>query len=110
MFLSGDSRANSHPWLTSMYALWVREHNRIARNLADLNPEWNSDKLYHETRKIVIAELQHITYKFWIPALTGTFTTLCILLFLGFGHGNIFLRSFLFYDSAVQIFRLFFLE
>ncbi|CAB3250755.1 unnamed protein product [Arctia plantaginis] len=70
-FHTGDSRANSHPWLTSMYAVWVREHNRIARNLADLNSEWNSDKLYHETRRIVIAEMQHITYKFWLPALTG---------------------------------------
>lgn len=70
-FNAGDSRANSHPWMTSMYTLWVREHNRIARALAGLNPQWNSDKLYHEARRIVVAEIQHITYKLWLPALTG---------------------------------------
>lgn len=68
---TGDARANTHPWLASMYSIWVREHNRIARTLATLNPGWNSDRLYHEARRIVIAELQHITYKTWLPALTG---------------------------------------
>ncbi|XP_039750758.1 peroxidase-like [Pararge aegeria] len=70
-FSSGDIRANMHPWLTSLHSLWVREHNRVARTLESLNPGWNSDKLYHEARRIVVAELQHITYKHWIPALTG---------------------------------------
>ncbi|KAJ8719042.1 hypothetical protein PYW07_016598 [Mythimna separata] len=70
-FNAGDARANTHPWLASMYSIWVREHNRIARSLATLNPSWNSDKLYHEARRIVIAEIQHITYKTWLPALTG---------------------------------------
>lgn len=70
-FNAGDSRVNSHPWLTSMYAVWVREHNRIARALRDMNPGWNSDKLYHEARRIVVAEIQHITYKMWLPSLNG---------------------------------------
>ncbi|CAF4829679.1 unnamed protein product [Pieris macdunnoughi] len=70
-FNTGDIRANLHPWLTAIHALFVREHNRIARSLAVLNPGWNSDKLYHEVRRIVVAELQHITYKYWLPALTG---------------------------------------
>ncbi|CAH0399183.1 unnamed protein product [Chilo suppressalis] len=70
-FNAGDVRANMHPWLTGLHALWVREHNRIARLLATLNPGWNSDKLYHEARRVVVAELQHITYKQWLPALTG---------------------------------------
>lgn len=70
-FNAGDVRANIYPWMISLQSLWVREHNRIARNLATLNPGWNSDKLYHEARRIVVAELQHITYKNWIPALTG---------------------------------------
>lgn len=70
-FNTGDVRANMHPWLTSMHSIWVREHNRIARVLSTLNPSWNSDKLYHEARRIVVAELQHITYKHWLPSLTG---------------------------------------
>ncbi|XP_026731939.1 peroxidase-like isoform X1 [Trichoplusia ni] len=70
-FNAGDARANTHPWMASMYAVWVREHNRVARGLANLNPGWNSDRLYHEARRIVVAELQHITYKSWLPTLTG---------------------------------------
>ncbi|XP_045535396.1 peroxidase isoform X2 [Papilio machaon] len=70
-FNTGDIRSNMHPWLTGLHSLWVKEHNRIARMLAKLNPDWNSDRLYHEARRIVVAELQHITYKQWLPALTG---------------------------------------
>ncbi|KAM3967062.1 salivary peroxidase/catechol oxidase isoform 2-T2 [Aphomia sociella] len=70
-FNAGDVRANMHPWLISLQSLWVREHNRIARTLASLNRGWSSDKLYHEARRIVVAELQHITYMHWMPALTG---------------------------------------
>ncbi|KAL0832124.1 hypothetical protein ABMA28_001591 [Loxostege sticticalis] len=70
-FNAGDVRANMHPWLASFHTLWVREHNRIARALATINPGWNSDRLYHEARRIVVAELQHITFKNWLPALTG---------------------------------------
>ncbi|XP_048007115.1 peroxidase-like isoform X1 [Leguminivora glycinivorella] len=70
-FKAGDVRVNMHPWLTSMYALWMREHNRVARALAALNPAWSSDRLYHEARRIVVAEMQHITYAHWLPALTG---------------------------------------
>ncbi|XP_013194053.2 peroxidase [Amyelois transitella] len=70
-FNAGDVRANIHPWMLGMQTLWVREHNRIARALATLNPGWNSDKLYHEARRVVVAEMQHITYKQWLPALTG---------------------------------------
>lgn len=60
-----------HPWLTGLHSLWVKEHNRIAKGLATLNPEWNSDRLFHDARRIVIAELQHITYKHYLTALTG---------------------------------------
>ncbi|XP_013398080.1 peroxidasin isoform X2 [Lingula anatina] len=70
-YLAGDHRANEQLALLSMHTLWMREHNRIAAELLRLNPHWDGDMLYHEARKIVGAELQHITYKHWLPKFLG---------------------------------------
>ncbi|XP_027696149.1 peroxidasin homolog isoform X2 [Vombatus ursinus] len=70
-FLAGDHRANEQLGLTSMHTLWFREHNRIATELLKLNPHWDGDTIYYETRKIVGAEIQHITYNHWLPKIFG---------------------------------------
>ncbi|XP_045449433.1 peroxidase-like [Melitaea cinxia] len=66
-YLAGDSRINQTPTLAVLHTLLLREHNRIADILSSLNPLWSDEKLYQETRKIVIAEIQHITYQEWLP-------------------------------------------
>ncbi|XP_073436974.1 peroxidasin homolog [Dendrobates tinctorius] len=70
-FLAGDHRANEQLALTSMHTLWFREHNRIAEHLLKLNPHWNGEKIYHEVRKLVGAQMQHITYEHWLPKIFG---------------------------------------
>ena len=54
-----------------MHALFIKEHNRIARRLKELNPNWNDEKLYQESKRIVNAEWQHIIYNEWLPLLIG---------------------------------------
>ena len=49
----------------------VREHNRIAEELAILNPHWDNDIVYQEARKIVGAIMQRITYEKWLPKILG---------------------------------------
>ncbi|XP_013777552.2 uncharacterized protein LOC106462198, partial [Limulus polyphemus] len=70
-FLAGDVRVNENAGLMVMHTIWVREHNRIANSLSALNLHWDDDQVYEEARRIVIAELQHITYNELLPALLG---------------------------------------
>lgn len=70
-FLSGDVRANEQLGLLAMHTLWFREHNRVAERLHLINPHWNGERLYQEARKIVGAEMQHITYEHWLPKILG---------------------------------------
>ncbi|KAL1452727.1 hypothetical protein WDU94_006931 [Cyamophila willieti] len=70
---AGDVRVNQHLDLAVLQTVWLRFHNYIANKLIQLNPGWsNRDELvYQETRRIVIACFQHITYAEWLPILIG---------------------------------------
>ncbi|ODM94915.1 Chorion peroxidase [Orchesella cincta] len=70
-FRAGDLRVNEQVHLALIHTIWFREHNRVARELEILNPHWADETLYQETRRIVIAELQHITYNEWLPLILG---------------------------------------
>ncbi|KAH8316805.1 hypothetical protein KR074_009084 [Drosophila pseudoananassae] len=70
-FVSGDIRVNEQVGLLAMHTIWMREHNRLARKLKQINPHWDGDTLYQEARKIVGAQMQHITFKQWLPLIIG---------------------------------------
>ncbi|APZ91443.1 peroxidase family protein [Fuerstiella marisgermanici] len=72
LFLAGDVRVNENVALTAMHTLWLREHNRIAADLAEENPLLNDEQLFQMTREIVISEIQAITYNEFLPALLGS--------------------------------------
>jgi len=71
LFLAGDVRANENAALTSMHTLWVREHNRIATEIADCDSSLSDEQIYQQARELVIAEIQSITYGQFLPALLG---------------------------------------
>jgi hypothetical protein len=86
LFLAGDVRANEQVGLTAVHTLFVREHNRLATELAarsDLSllvaesgrdpsdPADVDEFIYQTSRKAVGAEIQAITYEEFLPLLLG---------------------------------------
>lgn len=71
LFLAGDVRANEQVGLTAMHTLFVREHNRLAGEIAANDPALAGEEIYQEARRIVGALMQVITYNEFLPALLG---------------------------------------
>ncbi|CAC5389691.1 PXDN [Mytilus coruscus] len=69
--LAGDSRVDEIPHLGMNHLLLVRQHNAIAKKLQEINPNWSNEIVFQETRKIIIALIQHITYNEYLPIMLG---------------------------------------
>jgi hypothetical protein len=72
MFMAGDVRANEQSGLTAMHTLFVREHNRLAGEIAVSNPGFNDERIYQEARKLVGAMMQAVTYNEFLPMILGS--------------------------------------
>ncbi|XP_064114105.1 chorion peroxidase-like [Macrobrachium nipponense] len=70
-FQAGDNRLNEQPGLASIHTLWLRVHENIAGEFARVNPQWDDETLYQETRRVVVALLQQVTYREWLPVVLG---------------------------------------
>ena len=68
-FVAGDARANEHAALTAMHVLFLREHNRIADEVYQENPDFSDEEIYQIARKINTAQIQYITYFEYLPSL-----------------------------------------
>lgn len=84
MFVAGDIRANENALLIAMHTLFVREHNRLAEELAVAHPSLDDETLFQMARERVIALIQSIVYNEWLPAL------------------GIPLESYSFYDETID--------
>ncbi|KFV59874.1 Myeloperoxidase, partial [Tyto alba] len=106
-FLAGDTRASEMLELACMHTLFLREHNRLARELKKLNPHWNGEKLYQEARKILGAMIQIITYRDYLPLLLGTSFQRLIPRYRGYNESvdprisNVFTLAFRFAHASV---------
>ncbi|ROT74715.1 putative peroxidasin [Penaeus vannamei] len=57
--------------LVLFHTVWARHHNHLASRLKNINPSWNDEELFQEARRIVGAQLQHVTYNEYLPPIFG---------------------------------------
>ena len=67
----GDTRGDVHPAATMLTTVFLRNHNKLARQLQRLHPNWQDEQLYQEARKINSAIIQHITYTDFMDEMLG---------------------------------------
>merc|ERR1719334_1182757 len=75
-FMAGDNRVETHSGLTAMQNLFFNEHNRIAGELfkamqGKIGERELDELVYQETRSLVVATMQQITYSEFLPAVLG---------------------------------------
>ncbi|KAL0965594.1 hypothetical protein UPYG_G00283330 [Umbra pygmaea] len=70
-FIAGDARVDENIALTSLHTMFMREHNRLARELRRLNPQWDAETLYQEARKIMGAYTQVFVFRDYLPHIVG---------------------------------------
>ncbi|CAK1579404.1 unnamed protein product [Parnassius mnemosyne] len=70
-YVAGDARVNQNPQLTVLQVILLKEHNRIADALSDINKHWDDEKIYLIARRINIAINLYIHYYEFLPILLG---------------------------------------
>lgn len=68
---AGDVRANENVDLLSLHTVFLREHNRLVDKFAAEDPSLSDEQLYQMARKVVGAQVQHVTFNEFLPALLG---------------------------------------
>ncbi|XP_067678297.1 peroxidasin-like [Haliotis asinina] len=69
--IAGEFRVSVFTGLTAMHTLWVQQHNRLATGLGKEHSDWDDETIFQEARRIVIAAIQRITFKDWLPLILG---------------------------------------
>ncbi|CAN7940015.1 unnamed protein product, partial [Ixodes hexagonus] len=70
-FRAGDGRVNQQPGIAALQILYARQHNRLARGLRRLHPDWKAEMVFQEARRILVAQHQHMVYREFVPEMLG---------------------------------------
>lgn len=74
-YTSGDTRVNVNPFITLLHTLFLRSHNRIAKHLVLINPDWGDEVLFQVARKVNIKIYQNIVRE-WASTVLGSGNTI----------------------------------
>ncbi|EFO98768.1 hypothetical protein CRE_31538 [Caenorhabditis remanei] len=70
-FIAGDDRNSQQTLLIAVHSVFHREHERVSSKFKDLNPHWDDERIYQETRKLISAQFAHIVYHEYLPIVIG---------------------------------------
>jgi prostaglandin-endoperoxide synthase 2 len=70
LFATGVERANVTTGFAMMNTLFLREHNRVAGELAKSHPTWDDERLFQTTRNVLIVMLLKIVVEDYINHIT----------------------------------------
>lgn len=62
---------NTTPILVAFATIFLRQHNHVARSLLRLNRHWDDERVFQETRRIIIAQWQINLFNEFFPLLVG---------------------------------------
>jgi len=71
LFITGDKRVNVQIGLITINTIFLREHNRLAKEYHRKHPLAPDEVIFQYARRMVIAELQSIIFNEYLPALLG---------------------------------------
>lgn len=70
LFALGIPRGNIHYGLSMMSTLFLREHNRIARRIAEKHRNWDDDRVFETTRNTLTVVLLKVVIEDYINHIT----------------------------------------
>ena len=72
MYATGLERGNSSVGYVALSTVFLREHNRLCRELAQRNPAWNDERLFQTARAINIVLLLKLIVEDYINHILGS--------------------------------------
>ncbi|MEV7010024.1 peroxidase family protein [Streptosporangium sp. NPDC051022] len=70
LFATGSDRGNIQIGFTMLTVLFLREHNRVARELAEHHPRWDDERLFQTARNILIVLLIKLVVEEYVNHIT----------------------------------------
>lgn len=70
-YQAGDTRVNVNPYVTTLYTLFLRSHNRFARLFKKSQPTWSNDELFAAAKRTNMAIYQKIVFEEWLNVVLG---------------------------------------
>lgn len=70
-FAAGDSRVNSSPFSIVIYTIFMRNHNRLARELKERNPRWNDERVFQAAKAVNVDIYRRVVMEEWLPEVLG---------------------------------------